>query len=247
MLDALLLAVAGLGTALACGLGVIPVVVLGRRVRSYQPALTGMAAGLMATASLLGLIVPGVEEGGVLTVLVGVAIGVGFLMLTRRFMHHRDVGAGRVRSAGARRSLLVFVVLLVHSLPEGFAMGTAFASDRAGLSLFVIMAIGLQNVPEGTAVSIPMQEAGFSPAQQFWAAVATSLPQPVGALLAFALVEEVAALLPVSFGFAAGAMLALVVTELAPNALSRPNVRQGSVGFASGTVVMVLLSWVLGV
>ena len=80
--------------------------------------------------------------------------------------------------------MLVFAVLLVHSLPEGFAIGTAFASDTEGLGLFVILAIGLQNIPEGTSVAIPMNASGFSAGQQFWAAVATSAPQPVGALLA---------------------------------------------------------------
>ena len=94
---------------------------------------------------------------------------------------------------GARTSALVFLVLFVHSLPEGFAVGTAFASDRAGLSLFVILAIAIQNIPEGTSVAIPMAAAGFCRTRQFWAAVATSAPQPVGALIAFFLVEQVEA------------------------------------------------------
>jgi zinc transporter, ZIP family len=109
-------------------------------------------------------------------------------------------------------------VLFAHSLPEGLAIGTAYASDTAGLSLFVLAAIALQNVPEGTAVAIPMREAGFGRSAQFWAAVLTSAPQPPGAVLAFVLVERVRALLPISFAFAAGAMLALVVSELVPEA-----------------------------
>ncbi len=120
-----------------------------------------------------------------------------------------------------RLSVLVFGVLLVHSLPEGLAIGTAYASDLAGLSLFVILAIGLQNVPEGTSVAIPMAEAGFSRSSQFWAAVLTSAPQPVGAVLAYLVVEHVQALLPASFAFAAGAMLALVAFELVPQAFGR--------------------------
>ncbi len=125
------------------------------------------------------------------------------------------------RGAGVRTSALVFGVLLVHSLPEGLAIGTAYASDRAGLSLFVILAIGLQNIPEGTSVAIPMAAAGFSRAEQFWAAVLTSAPQPVGAVLAFLVVEHVRGLLPASFAFAAGAMLALVAFELVPQAFGR--------------------------
>jgi ZIP family zinc transporter len=148
---------------------------------------------------------------------------------------------------GARTSALVFLVLFVHSLPEGFAVGTAFASDRAGLSLFVILAIAIQNIPEGTSVAIPMAASGFSRTRQFWAAVATSAPQPVGALVAFLLVEQVETLLPVSFAFAAGAMLALIVVELLPKAYAGPGRSGPSVGIASGAAVMLALSFALGV
>jgi ZIP family zinc transporter len=126
-------------------------------------------------------------------------------------------------------------------------VGTAFASNRAGLSLFVILAIGMQNVPEGTSVAIPMQEAGFGAARQFWAAVGTSAPQPAGALVAFFAVEEVSGLLPFSFAFAAGAMLALIVGELLPKAYAGPQRAAPSLGLAFGAALMLGLSFVLGV
>ena len=98
----------------------------------------------------------------------------------------------RAMSAEVRASALVFVVVLVHSLPEGFAIGTAYASDTAGLSLFVIAAIAVQNIPEGTSVAIPMAAAGLlALAHSFWEAVATSAPQPIGAAVAYLLVEEI--------------------------------------------------------
>ena len=84
----------------------------------------------------------------------------------------------------------------------------------------MILAIAIQNIPEGTSVAIPMAEAGFSRTRQFWAAVGTSAPQPVGALVAFLLVEQIQSLLPFSFAFAAGAMLALIVVEILPKAFS---------------------------
>jgi len=144
-------------TALACGLGTIPVFALGRRVEGLRPLLWGLAAGLMTFASVVGLLLPALDEGS------PVAVG------------------------------------------GGLAAGIAYASDRAGLGVFVILAIALQNIPEGTSVAIPMREAGFTAAQQFWAAVATSAPQPVGAVIAFALVELVDGLLPASFAFARNA------------------------------------------
>jgi ZIP family zinc transporter len=246
MSDVVVLLLAACGTALATGLGAVPVFFLGRHAAQLTPALLGFAAGVMAVAAVAGLLVPATEEGSVATVVAGLAVGLGFLVVVRRRFGDGAGFMGR-SGPGARTSGLVFLVLFVHSLPEGLAVGTAFASDRAGLSLFVILAIAIQNIPEGTSVAIPMAEAGFSRTRQFWAAVATSAPQPVGALIAFVAVEEVAGLLPFSFAFAAGAMLALIVSEMLPQAFAGAQ-RVGPVaGLAAGGALMLGLSSLLGV
>ncbi len=241
------LALAGSATALATGLGAVPVFLLGPRAVRLRPFLWGTAVGLMGVASIVGLLLPALDEGGDIAVAAGLITGVGFLLGTRRFLSGRDVHVGRLRGAGVRRSLLVFGVLLVHSLPEGFAIGTAFASDTEGLALFVVLAIGLQNVPEGTSVAIPMQSAGFGRAQQFWAAVLTSAPQPVGAVVAYLAVEEIDGLLPFSFAFAAGAMLSLVIVELVPQAFARGGRVAATAGSLAGAALMMLLALTLGV
>jgi ZIP family zinc transporter len=233
-------------TALATGLGAIPVFYLGRRAAVWEPALWGLAAGSLAVASVVGLLLPAADEGSTADVLGGFLAGVAFLAVTRLVLRTHEVQIGELSGAGVSTSVLVFIVLSVHSLPEGFAIGTAYASDTAGLGLFVILAIGLQNVPEGTSVAIPMNEAGFSRSQQFWAAVLTSAPQPLGAAIAYALVETVESLLSISFAFAGGAMLALVVTDLLPRSLSPPGWR-GPLGIAAGALVMLALSAALGV
>jgi zinc transporter, ZIP family len=248
MPDVVLLLLAASGTALATGLGAIPVFVLGEDAAArLTPMLLGFAAGVMAVAAVAGLLIPATEEGSAAEVCAGLASGIAFLALVRRRLAPDAAFMGR-SGPGSRTSALVFLVLLVHSLPEGFAVGTAFASDRAGLSLFVILAIAIQNVPEGTSVAIPMQQAGFSPGRQFLAAVATSAPQPVGALIAYLAVEEISGLLPVSFAFAAGAMLALIALEMLPSAYARAGARlQASAGLAVGGLLMLVLSAVLGV
>jgi ZIP family zinc transporter len=243
----LTLVLAATATALATGLGAVPVWLLGSRAETLRPALLGVAAGVMTVASALGLLKPALDEGSAGTVAGGFVVGILFLVIGRRLLGSADPEVAGLRGAGVRTSALVFAVLFVHSLPEGFAIGTAYASDTAGLSLFVILAIGIQNVPEGTSVAIPMEAAGFSRTRQFWAAVGTSAPQPVGAVVAFFAVERVSALLPASFGFAAGAMLALVIAELLPGALGRPPRALGVLGLLGGTVVMVILSLLLGV
>jgi len=246
MLDLVLLLLAASATALATGLGAIPVFFLGTRAARLTPMLLGFAAGVMGVASFVGLLIPAGEEGSALAVSGGLLAGAGVLGVAQRRFDADSSFMGR-SGPGVRTSALTFFVLFVHSLPEGFAIGTAFASDRAGLSLFVILAIALQNVPEGTSVAIPMASAGFGRGRQFWAAVATSAPQPVGAVAAFLLVEQVETLLPFSFALAAGAMLALIAVELLPKAYADRRPLGPSVGIGAGGVLMLALSFALGV
>lgn len=213
-MELLVVVAAGTVTALATGLGAVPVFLLGDRAERVRPLLSATSAVVMVIASLT-LLGPAVDGGSPQAVAAGVLVGALFVLRARHGLvrHGRFAGAER---AEARRSLLVFGALFVHSLPEGLAVGAAWAADSSALGSFVVAAIALQNVPEGTAVAIPMEAAGYSRTQQFWAAVGTSLPQPVGAAFAYVLVEEVRSLLPVSLAFAAGAMLAVVFAELVP-------------------------------
>ncbi|MFN8112226.1 MAG: ZIP family metal transporter [Solirubrobacterales bacterium] len=240
MLELVLVATA---TTFATGLGVIPVAVLGRRAEDLRGGLLGVAAGVMLVAAIVGLLLPAFDEGGAGEVLAGFAAGIGFLLIARHFIEEAPPGA---IADGDRTWMLVFLVLLVHSLPEGFAIGTAYASTTAGLGLFIVVAIGIQNVPEGTSTAIPMATAGYGFWAQFWAAVLTSVPQPIGAVIAYLLVEEISALLPVSFAFAGGAMLALVVVSVFPDAV-RERTRDAIIGLALGGAFMLAFSFVLGV
>lgn len=214
-MDLLVVILLGAATALATGLGAVPVFLLGERADRLRPALSAVAAAvmLMATVALLG---PAFDDGSPVAVMAAVAVGALFVLAARRRLAQHGRFAGSARTE-ARRSLLVFSVLFVHSLPEGLAVGAAWAADSVTVGPFVVAAVALQNIPEGTAVAIPMAAAGYSRMRQFWAAVASSAPQPVGALLAYVLVEEVRSLLPVSLAFAAGAMLAVVFAELVPD------------------------------
>ncbi len=233
-------------TALATGLGALPVAWLGpERTNRWRPLLWGIAAGVMTAASV-GLIIEPIGNAQWLPLFVGGVIGVLFLLAGQKVMHGRDLQIGKRSGVHTRRSVLVFAVLFVHSLPEGFALGSSWSANST-LGLFVFIAIALQNVPEGTATAIPMAQAGFSARQQFWAAVGTSVPQPIGAVVAFLLVEQITALLPWSLGFAAGAMLALVVLELLPDALGpRENRPQAVAGIVGSMLAMAGLALLLG-
>jgi zinc transporter, ZIP family len=174
-------------------------------------------------------------------------IGGAALLGSRAALRRHDAGSGILRTAARRRSALVFGVLFVHSLPEGLAIGSAYASTRSGLSAFVIAAIAIQNVPEGTATAIPMRAAGFGVAGQLWAAVLTSAPQIPGALIAWLAVEQVRGLLPAAFGLAAGAMLVLVVADVLPAAWGPGSRRSVSTGCILGAIAMACVAAVLRV
>lgn len=239
----LALLAAAMVTVLATGLGAIPVFWLGERAARLRPFLLGLAGGVMVVAAVAGLLIKALDDGDAGVVAAGLAVGIAFLLLARAFLTKRHSGDSvRARSV----SILVFAVLFVHSLPEGLALGTAYASTTEGLATFIFIAIAIQNIPEGTSVAIPMQAAGYRPWTQFWAAVGTSAPQPIGAVIAYLVTEEVRALLPFSFAFAAGAMLALVVFELMPDAL-RLGVAGAWAGAALGAAGMFALSLALGI
>jgi zinc transporter, ZIP family len=245
MPEVVVLLLAATGTAVATGVGAVPVFLLGRRAHDLTGPLLGFAAAAMTVAAFTGLLIPAAEEGSAVAIVAGFLVGVAFVLGARALLPPDHGFLGRSGS-DASASALVFLVLFVHSLPEGFAVGTAYASDRAGLSLFVILAIAIQNVPEGTSIALPMQEAGFGPWRQFWVATATSLPQPVGAVVAWLAVESIGGLLPLSFAFAAGAMLMIVAVEMVPRALAGG--RAGAlVGAVAGAATMVGLSLALGV
>jgi ZIP family zinc transporter len=236
---------AGIATMLATGLGALPVHYLGHRAYDWHPVLVGVAIGAMSLAAVIGLLKPGLDLGSPAEVWGGALLGAVLFFAVRSGLRHHEVSLGDVRGADVKRAMLIFAVLFIHSLPEGFAVGTAFAAPDQNIGLFVILAIALQNVPEGTSVAIPMEDAGISVWRQFWAAVGTSAPQPVGAVIAYLLVDQISGLLPISFGFAAGAMLILVAIELVPDGFAPGMRTRAALGTAFGAAMILLLESVV--
>jgi len=161
---------------------------------------------------------------------------------------HSRISAGPIL-AGAILALATYLLLTllgtalglsIHGRvsDKGLAIGAAWVSG-SDVGVFVVVAIALQNVPEGMVTALPLTESGMSGPRVFWAAVATSAPQVPGALLAYWAVTAAGRLLGFSFGLAAGAMLALVLLEIGPAAATRP--RAGATGAALGALALLLL------
>jgi len=201
-------------TALATGLGAIPFAF----IRTVSPRVVAnsnaIAAGLMLGATF-GLMVEGTEFGAVQT-LIGAQLGVLFVLVTSRLLGD-DVEIGDMTGAGARKVVLVMLVMTVHSMAEGVAVGASYAGGAA-LATFVTIAIAVHNIPEGLAITAVMRPEGASISKAAGWSIFSSLPQPLMAVPAFLFVERFRPALPYAMGFAAGAMLLMVLLELLPEA-----------------------------
>lgn len=243
-MDAIVLTFVAAGTALATGLGTLPVLWLGDRVVAWAPALWGTAGGVMTVAAVVGLLLPALDRADMLEVAAGALTGALALAFARREINRHEVRLGVLDAAASRRGWLVAGTLFAHSLPEGLAIGAAWATEDA-VGIFVVVAIAIQNVPEGMVTALPLTAAGLSPARVFWAAVLTSVPQIPGALIAYWAVTAADRVLGFSFGLAAGAMLALVFREIAPAAAERP--AAGLAGAVIGAGTMLIFAALVGV
>ncbi len=215
-MNALVVFVAALVTALATGLGALPFLLVHRPGRLWLGLANALASGFMIGASV-GLAYEGAGYGSVRLVL-GALTGAIFIALTSSYLgRDRELHLGALQGADARRALLIVGVMTVHSFSEGVAVGVAFGSDQA-FGILIAIAIAVHNIPEGLAISLVLVPRGTSVPRAAGWSIFSSLPQPLMAVPAYLFVERFEPFLPVGLGFAAGAMLWLVARELLPEA-----------------------------
>jgi ZIP family zinc transporter len=207
---------AALGTALATGLGALPFVFSRSPTRRWLGSADAAAAGFMLAASL-ALVIEAARRGP-LRLVGGAVLGALFIVAAQRLLHERDdLHLGALRGADARKAVTIVAVMTIHSLTEGIGVGVSFGGGRT-LGVFITAAIAIHNIPEGLAISLVLVPRGTSVRAAAWWSVFSSLPQPLLALPAYVFVEHFKPLLPAGLGFAAGAMVWLVFTELVPDA-----------------------------
>ncbi|WP_254531592.1 ZIP family metal transporter [Natrinema gelatinilyticum] len=254
--------IAGLITALATGLGAVPFFFFEGISTRRNVVLWGLASGIMLSASTFGLVEEGLAEGTPLEIAIGIAAGVALVVVAHDVLMDADIDPREYEEADFKKLILILGILTVHSFPEGVAIGVSFAdlgleggAELLGftvplLAVFMTIAISIHNIPEGTAISIPLKSMGVSEWKMVWWAVFSSLPQPIGAVLAFGFVRYAREFLPYGFGFAAGAMIFLVLTEFVPEALDigkelpRGGKPELAAGVVVGSLVMVPLAFI---
>jgi len=229
--------------------------------RSVLNSMLGFAAGVMIAASFWSLLAPAIEMAeqngipGWLPAVVGFLSGGGFLWLVDRFLPHMHIGAKQAEGSKSslHRSILLVLAITLHNIPEGLAVGVAFAavaSNFGGSTLMGAVAlaigIGLQNFPEGAAVSIPLRREGLSRWKSFLYGQASGIVEPIAGVLGALLVLIMKPILPYALAFAAGAMIYVVVEELIPEAQSDSNTDVATIGAMLGFAVMMFLDVALG-
>lgn len=233
-------------TVLSNGLGALPFVYVKDFPERYARAGWAAAGGLMLAASVFNLIMPGVADGGITPVAIGIFFGAAIMALTSLWLDDHEPNFGALSGAGAKRIILVLATLFIHSFPEGIAVGVAFGSGEAGLGLLMAVAIAIHNIPEGMAVALPLRAEGIGGWQSVGWAIFSGVPQLLAAVPAYLAVVAFRPILPYAFGFAAGAMIFLVMSEMIPE--SRADSRQrlsSALAGMSGFLTMMVLQNVL--
>lgn len=226
-----------------------------------QRSLAGFAAGVMVAASIWSLLIPAIEQSksmgrlSFLPAFIGFWIGILFLLLLDHMIPHLHVGSEQTEGPKSNLSRTAMMVLAVtlHNIPEGMAVGVMYAGFLAGNTpitaagaLALSIGIAIQNFPEGAIISMPLRAEGESKNRAFWGGVLSGVVEPIGAVLTILAAQLVIPVLPYLLSFAAGAMLYVVVEELIPEMSQGEHSNIGTIFFAVGFSVMMVLDVALG-
>ncbi|MBQ9201387.1 MAG: ZIP family metal transporter [Bacteroidales bacterium] len=221
-----------------------------------QKLLLGFASGVMVAASVWSLIIPAIDMGqgpsAILPPTVGLLGGFAFLLLIDYVTPHIHPGGGTEGpESRLSRTAKLSLAVTIHNFPEGMAVGVAIAGaltadfNMAG-ALALSLGIAIQNVPEGAIISMPLRAEGNSRWKAFAIGSLSGIVEPVGGALVLLLATSVLGIMPYMLAFAAGAMLYVVVEELVPEYSQGKHSNIGTVGFAIGFALMMVLDVVLG-
>jgi ZIP family zinc transporter len=231
--------------------------------RRVLDGMLGFAAGVMIAASYWSLLAPAIEMAEEspaptwLPATVGFLLGGAFLWAVDKVLPHLHIGFPLEEAEGLptswHRSILLVLAITLHNIPEGLAVGVAFGAVAAGLpaatlagAVALAIGIGIQNFPEGTAVSVPLRREGMSRLKSFWFGQLSGMVEPVAGVLGAAAVLLMKPILPYALAFAAGAMIFVVVEELIPESQLQTGSDIATAGAMIGFAVMMTLDVALG-
>lgn len=223
---------------------------------AVQRALSGFAAGVMVAASIWSLLSPAIEQSEALgrlsffPALVGFWIGILFLLTLDHVIPHLHLKSGQVEGPKSKlqRTTMMVLAVTLHNIPEGMAVGVVYAGFRSGSAqitaagaLALSIGIAIQNFPEGAIISMPLRAEGMPKGRAFLGGVLSGVVEPIGAILTILAAQLIVPALPYLLSFAAGAMLYVVVEELIPEMSQGQHSNIGTLFFAVGFSIMMVL------
>ena len=226
-----------------------------------QRSLTGFAAGVMVAASVWSLLIPAMEQSAgmgnlsFVPAVVGFWIGILFLLGLDHIVPHLHVKSGQTEGPKSqlRRTTMMVLAVTLHNIPEGMAVGVVYAGYLSGSAqitaagaLALSLGIAIQNFPEGAIISMPLRAEGMKKGKAFCGGVLSGVVEPIGAVLTILAAQLVVPALPYLLSFAAGAMLYVVVEELIPEMSQGSHSNIGTLFFAVGFSIMMMLDVALG-
>ncbi len=226
-----------------------------------QKALLGFASGVMVAASVWSLLIPSMDMASGMGKLAfvpaaaGLMLGVLFLLFMDRVIPHLHMGASKAEGpkTSLKKTTMLVLAVTLHNIPEGMAVGVVFAGMLSSNQMITLMGamslsigIAIQNFPEGAIISLPLRNEGMSRPKAFLNGMLSGVVEPVAALVTILLASFIEPVLPYLLSFAAGAMLYVVVEELIPEASEGEHSNIGTIGFAVGFVIMMILDVALG-
>ena len=227
---------------------------------TVQRVLTGFAAGVMTAASVWSLLIPALEQSeetmgrlAFIPAVVGFLLGIFFLLLLDELIPHLHIGSDKAEGIKTRlsRNTMMLLAVTLHNIPEGMAVGVVYAGVRYGSisaagALALAAGIAIQNFPEGAIISMPLRAGGMSRKKAFLLGTLSGAVEPVGALLTIMAAGIIVPAMPYLLSFAAGAMIYVVVEELIPEMSEGDHSNVGTISFAFGFAVMMILDVALG-
>ena len=225
-------------------------------VGNIRQVFLGLAAGVMVAASMWSLLIPAIEQAeaygmpGWIPAAFGFVLGVAFLMALDHVIPHLHPFSNEPEgpASSSKRTTLLFSAVTLHNIPEGMAVGLSFAlaaqNNDPGLytSAFALaLGIGIQNFPEGAAITLPLLQEGLSKKKAFALGCLSGAMEPIFGTLAILLAGLIAPIMPWLLSFAAGAMIYVVVEELIPEAQLNEHSHGGTMGFMAGFLIMMVL------
>lgn len=226
-----------------------------------QKTLLGFASGVMVAASVWSLLIPSIEMSdnmgqlSFIPAVVGFLMGIAFLLLMDKLIPHLHLDQDKpegLKSTLSKSTMLVLAVTL-HNIPEGMAVGVVFAgvlsqnSDITIAGAFALsVGIAIQNFPEGAIISLPLKSEGVGRGKAFIYGILSGIVEPIGSIITILLAFYIIPILPYLLSFAAGAMIYVVVEELIPESAKGEHSNLGTIGFAVGFAIMMVLDVALG-